>query len=166
MSAQVTWIHQMQLTRLNRNITTFGYLFIYLVKTQLVFNEFPKLAKCRICNIRLLNLVYFLKSITICYKHKTLSMYYLHPVNELRICFQSESHKNKTKIKQSRNFFVSPVKFTKVHVRGFVNEPTTCYCPGYSTVSETLIVLCIVTSQTISLFIICILMGIARVVMA
>ena len=28
------------------------------------------------------------------------------------------------KSKQSRKFFVSPVKFTKVHVRGFVNEPT------------------------------------------
>ena len=50
-------------------------------------------------------------------------MYYLHPVNKLKICFQSEFHKNKTKNKQSRKFFVSPVKFTKVHIRGFVNEP-------------------------------------------
>ena len=127
MSAQVTWIHQMQLTCLNRNRTTFGYLFIYLVKTQLVYIEFPKLAKCRICNIRLQNLVYFLKSITICYKHKTLPMYYLHPFNKLKICSQSESHKNITKTKQSRKFFVSPVKFTKVHVQSFVNEPTTCF---------------------------------------
>ena len=37
---------------------------------------------------------------------------------------QSESHKNITKSKQSRKFFVSPVKFTNVHVQGFVNEPT------------------------------------------
>ena len=59
MSAQVTWIHQMQLTRLKRNRTTFGYLFIYLIKMQLVFIEFQKLAKCRICNIRLQNLIYF-----------------------------------------------------------------------------------------------------------
>ena len=51
-------------------------------------------------------------------------MYYLYPINKLEICFQSESHKNITKSKQSRKFFVSPVKFTKVHVRGFVNEPT------------------------------------------
>ena len=28
--------------------------------------------------------------------------------------------------KQSRKFFVSPVKFTKVHVKGFVNEPSMC----------------------------------------
>ena len=53
-------------------------------------------------------------------------MYYLYPLNELKICFQSESHKNITKSKQSRKCFVSPVKFTKVHVRGFVNEPTIC----------------------------------------
>ena len=51
-------------------------------------------------------------------------MYYLYQLNKLKICFQSESHKNITKSKQSRKFFVSPVKFTKVHVRGFVNEPT------------------------------------------
>ena len=42
MSAQVTWIHQMQLTRLKRNRTTFGYIFIYLIKMQLVFIEFQK----------------------------------------------------------------------------------------------------------------------------
>ena len=125
-SAQVTWIHQMQLTRLNRNRTTFGDLFIYLVKTQLVFIEFPKLAKCRICNIRFQNLIYFLKSIIICCKHKTLPMKYLHPLNKLKICFQSESHKYKRKSKQSRKFFVSPVKSTEVHIRGFVNEPTIC----------------------------------------
>ena len=135
---QVMWINQMQLTHLKRNKTTFGYLFIYLIKKgvqwlsgrvldsrprgrgfephqhhcyvslskninpslvlvqprktrpfvterllmgrkesnqtnkqnlikmQLVFIEFRKLAKCRICNIGLKNLVYFLKSITIC----------------------------------------------------------------------------------------------------
>ena len=51
-------------------------------------------------------------------------MYYLNPLNKLKICFQSESHTNVTKSKQIRKFFVSPVKFTKVHVRGFVNEPT------------------------------------------
>ena len=51
-------------------------------------------------------------------------MYYLYPLNELKICFQSESHTNRTKSKQIRKFFVSPVNFTKVHVRGFVNEPT------------------------------------------
>ena len=51
-------------------------------------------------------------------------MYYLYPLNKLKICSQSESHKNITKSKQSRKFFVSPVKFTKVRVRGFVNELT------------------------------------------
>ena len=40
--------------------------FSYLIKMQLVFIEFKKLAKCRICNIRLQNLIYFFKSITIC----------------------------------------------------------------------------------------------------
>ena len=114
----------MQLTRLKRKRTTFGYLFIYLIKTQLVFTKFRKLAKCRICNIWLQNLVYFLKSITICYKHKTLPMYYLYLLNKLKICFQFESHKKIRKSKISRKFFVSPVKFTKVHIRGFVNEPT------------------------------------------
>ena len=51
---------------------------------------------------------------------------HLFPLNKLKICFQSESHKNIAKSKQSRKFFVSPVKFTKVHVQGFVNEPTIC----------------------------------------
>ena len=51
-------------------------------------------------------------------------MYYLYPLDKLKICLQSESHKNITKSKQIRKFFVSPVKFTKVHVRGFDNEPT------------------------------------------
>ena len=51
-------------------------------------------------------------------------MYYLYPLNKLKICFQSESHMNITKSKQIRKFFVSPVKFTKAHVRGFVNEST------------------------------------------
>ena len=41
-------------------------------------------------------------------------------LNKLKICFPSESHKNITKSKQSRKFFVPPVKFTKVHIRGFV----------------------------------------------
>ena len=51
-------------------------------------------------------------------------MYYSYPLYKLKICFQSESHMNITKNKQSRKFFVSPVKFTKVHIGGFVNEPT------------------------------------------
>ena len=46
----------------------------------------------------------------------TLPMYYLYPLNELKICFQSESHKSITKSKQSRKFFVSPFKFTEVYV--------------------------------------------------
>ena len=121
MAAQVTWIHQMQLTRLKRNITifTFGYLYIYLITTQLVFIELRKLAKCRICNIRLQNLVYLFlkKSITICKKHKTLPMYYLYPLNKLRICFRSESHNNMTKSKQSRKFFVSPSAHTRFCIR-------------------------------------------------
>ena len=98
----------------------FGYLFIYLIKTQLVFIEFQKLAKCRrICNIWLQNLVYFLK-VPQYARNISLRMYYLYPlqhVTKLKICFQSESHKNITKSKQSRKFFVSPVKFTKVHAR-------------------------------------------------
>ena len=49
-------------------------------------------------------------------------MNYLYPLNKLKICFQSESHESITQSKQSRKFFVSPVKFTKVHVSGFVNE--------------------------------------------
>ena len=49
----------MQLSRLKRNRTTFGYLLIYLIKTQLVLNEFRKLTKCRICNIRLQTFIYF-----------------------------------------------------------------------------------------------------------
>ena len=53
-------------------------------------------------------------------------MYYLYPLNKLKICFQSKSHTDITKSKLIRKFFVSPVKFTKVHVRGFVNEPTNC----------------------------------------
>ena len=32
--------------------------FIYLIKTQFVFIEFRKLAKCRICNMRAENIVY------------------------------------------------------------------------------------------------------------
>ena len=32
---KVTWMHQMQLTRLKRNRNAFGYLFIYLIETQL-----------------------------------------------------------------------------------------------------------------------------------
>ena len=51
-------------------------------------------------------------------------MYYLYLLNKLKICFQFESNKNIRKSKISRKFFVSPVKFTKVHVLGFVNEPT------------------------------------------
>ena len=51
-------------------------------------------------------------------------MFYLYPLNKLKICFQFESYKNITKSKQSRKFFVFPVKFTKVHIRGFVNELT------------------------------------------
>ena len=51
-------------------------------------------------------------------------MYYLYRLINLKVCFQTESQKNITKSKQSRKFFVSPVKFTKVHVRGFENEPT------------------------------------------
>ena len=51
-------------------------------------------------------------------------MYYLYLLNKLKICFQFESHKNIRKRKISRKSFVLPVKFTKVHVRGFVNEPT------------------------------------------
>ena len=105
MSTQVMWIHQMQLTYLKRNRTTFGYGFNYLIKRQLVFIEFQKLAKCRICKSRLQNLVYFIKSITICKKHTALPLYYLYPLNKLKICFQSESHKNITKCKQSRKFF-------------------------------------------------------------
>ena len=51
-------------------------------------------------------------------------MYYLYPLNNVKICFQSKSYKNITKSKQSRKFFVSPVKFTKVHIQGFVYETT------------------------------------------
>ena len=130
MSAQVTWIHQMQLTCLKRNRTTFGYLFIYLIKTQLVFIEFQKLAKCGICNIRFQNLIYFLK-VPQYARNLKLPMYYLYPLNKFKICFQSGSHTNITKSKQIRKFFVSPVKFTKVHVQGFVNEPTTCHVVGF-----------------------------------
>ena len=46
-------------------------------------------------------------------------MYYLYPLNKLKICFQSESHKNIAKSKHSRKLFVSPVKFDKVYVLGF-----------------------------------------------
>ena len=53
-------------------------------------------------------------------------MYYMYLLNKLKICFQSESHKNITKSKHSRKFFVSPVKFTEEHIQDFVNEPTTC----------------------------------------
>ena len=59
-------------------------------------------------------------------------MFYLFPLNKLKICFQSESHKNITINKQSRKFFVSPVKFTKVHVRRFVNEPTLLHVIVYN----------------------------------
>ena len=58
---QVTWIHQMQIARLKRSRTTFGYLFyLSLSCLQLVFIEFQTLAKCPICNtcMRLQNLVY------------------------------------------------------------------------------------------------------------
>ena len=51
-------------------------------------------------------------------------MYYLYQLNKFKICFQSESYKIITKSKQSRKVFFSPVKFTKVHIRRFVNEPT------------------------------------------
>ena len=70
--------------------------------------------------------IFFLKVSQYARNIKTLPMYYLYPLNKLKICFQSESHTNITKSKQLRKFFVSPVKFTKVHVRGFVNEPTIC----------------------------------------
>ena len=57
-------------------------------------------------------------------------MHFLYPFNKLEICFQSESHKNITKSKHSK-VFVSPVEFTKVHVQGFVNEPTLSYIRNY-----------------------------------
>ena len=114
----------MQLTRLNRNRTTFGYLFIYLLTRNLSLLSFQNWQNV-VSAISGYKISYiFFKSIKLCYKHKTLPMYYLHPLNILKICFQSESHKNKTNSKQLRKFFVSPVKFTKVHVQGFVNEPT------------------------------------------
>ena len=48
---------------------------------------------------------------------KLLPMYYLYPLKKLNRCL------NLTKIEQKANnpdsFFVSPVQFTKVHVKGF-----------------------------------------------
>ena len=58
-------------------------------------------------------------------------MYYLYPLNKLKICFQSESCKNIAKSKHSRKFFVSPAKFNKVHVRGFDKSIHTVALYGY-----------------------------------
>ena len=42
-----------------QNYLWLPFYLIYLIKTQLVLNEFRKLAKCRICNIRLQTFIYF-----------------------------------------------------------------------------------------------------------
>ena len=61
MSAQVTWIQSnaAYTSKKEQNYLWLYYLFICLIKMQLVFIEILKLAKCCICNIRLQNLVYF-----------------------------------------------------------------------------------------------------------
>ena len=124
MSAQVMWIHQMQLTRLKGNRTTFGYLFICL-KCNLSLLSFKNWQNV-ISAISGYKISYIFLKVSQYTRNIKLPMYYLYPLNKLKICFQSESHTNITRSKQIRKFFISSVKHTKVHVRGFVNEPTMC----------------------------------------
>ena len=65
----------MQLTCLKRNRITFSYFLVILLKHNLPLSNFEN--RQNIVSA----ISYILKCITICLKHKTLPMYYLHQLN-------------------------------------------------------------------------------------